>query len=111
MTLFSILLKDKIHRYNNAINAIIDYYNIKKGKVYQQNYYLRQFRIDITLNKIKIKEDVEILKAAKVLKRVKLFLYEEKRPIIYFIYFGNKKLLISKYIYKFHTLTTLIKYF
>jgi hypothetical protein len=34
MTLPSMLLKDKIYRRNNAINAVIDYYNIKKGKVY-----------------------------------------------------------------------------
>jgi len=31
---FSILLKDKIRRHNNAINAIVNYCNIKEGKVY-----------------------------------------------------------------------------
>ena len=105
------LLKDKICRCNNAINAVVNYCNVEKGRVYRQNYYLRQSRTDITLNKVKIEKDTEILEAAKVLKRAKSFLYKEKRPIIYFIYFRNKKLLINKHIYKFHTLATLTKYF
>jgi len=28
------LLEDKIRRRNNAINIVIDYYNIKEGRVY-----------------------------------------------------------------------------
>jgi len=32
--LLGILLEDKIYRRNNAINVVIDYYNIKEGRVY-----------------------------------------------------------------------------
>ncbi|OCK92675.1 uncharacterized protein K441DRAFT_569949, partial [Cenococcum geophilum 1.58] len=45
------------------------------------------------------------------LERARLSLYKEKRLKIYFIYLGNKKLVISKYIYKFYTLATVIKHF
>ena len=107
----SILLENKIYKRNNAISAVIDYCNVKKGRVYWWNYYQRQFRIDITLSKVKIKEDAKILEAAKVLKRVKLSLYKEKRLKIYFIYLRNKKLAISKRIYKFYTPAALIKHF
>ncbi|OCK99570.1 uncharacterized protein K441DRAFT_539794, partial [Cenococcum geophilum 1.58] len=34
ITLPSTSLKDKIYRRNNAINAVVDYYNIKKGRAY-----------------------------------------------------------------------------
>ncbi|XTI87257.1 hypothetical protein V2W45_1239699, partial [Cenococcum geophilum] len=34
ITLPSTSLEDKIRRYNNAINAVIDYCNIKEGRVY-----------------------------------------------------------------------------
>ena len=30
----NILLEDKIRRCNNAINIVVDYYNIKEGRVY-----------------------------------------------------------------------------
>ncbi|XTI94033.1 hypothetical protein V2W45_1252851, partial [Cenococcum geophilum] len=96
ITLSSILLEDKIRRRNNTINAVIDYYNIKEGRVYRL---------------IKIKEDAKILEAAKALKSAKLSLYKEKKLKICFIYLGNKKLVISKRIYKFYTLATLIKHF
>jgi len=36
---FSILLENKIYRCNNAINIVVDYCNVKKGKVYWRNYY------------------------------------------------------------------------
>ena len=111
MTLPGILLENKIRRCNNAINAVVDYYNIEKGRVYWQNYYLRQFRTDITLNKVKIEEDTEILEAAEVLKRAKSSLYKKKRLKIYFICFKNQKLPISKHIYEFYTLATVTKYF
>ncbi|XTI82376.1 hypothetical protein V2W45_1226281, partial [Cenococcum geophilum] len=99
--LSGILLEDKIYRRNNAISAVIDYYNIKEGK----------FRIDIALSKVKIKEDAKILKAAKALERAKSSLYKEKRLKIYFICLRNKKLTISKRIYKFYTLAAFIKHF
>ncbi|XTI93554.1 hypothetical protein V2W45_1253068, partial [Cenococcum geophilum] len=96
ITLPGTLLEDKIHRRNNAINAVVDYCNVKEGRAYRL---------------IKIKENAEILEAAKALERVKLSLYKEKRPKIYFICLGNKKLIISNRIYRFYTLTALIKYF
>ena len=34
MMFFSILLEDKIRRRNNIINAVIDYYSVKEGRVY-----------------------------------------------------------------------------
>ncbi|XTI93424.1 hypothetical protein V2W45_1472785 [Cenococcum geophilum] len=80
ITLPSILLEDKIYRRNNAINTVVDYYNVKE-------------------------------ETAKALESVKLSLYKEKRLKIYFICLGNQKLLISKRIYRFYTLTTLIKHF
>ncbi|XTI85065.1 hypothetical protein V2W45_1230410, partial [Cenococcum geophilum] len=86
----SILLEDKIYRRNNTINTVVDYCNIKEGR---------------------IKEDAKILEAAKALKRVRSSLYKEKRLKIYFICLRNKKLVISKRIYRFYTLTTLIKHF
>jgi len=106
-----VLLEDKIRRRNNAINAVVDYYNVEKGRVYWRNHYQRQSRTDITLGKVKIKEDAEILEAAKALERAKLSLYKEKRPKICFICLGNKKLTISKRIYKFHTLAAFTKHF
>jgi len=99
MILPSISLEDKIYRYNNTINIVIDYYNIKEGRLYRQNYRQREFRINVTLSKIKIKKDTKILEAAKALKRAKSSLYKEKRPKIYFIYLKNKKLPINKRIY------------
>ena len=105
------LLKDKIYRHNNAINTVIDYCNIKKGRLYWQNYYQRESKINITLSKVKIKEDTKILEAAKALKRAKLSLYKEKRLKIYFICLRNKRLAISKHIYKFYTPAALIKHF
>ncbi|XTI84444.1 hypothetical protein V2W45_1225958, partial [Cenococcum geophilum] len=96
ITLPSTLLEDKIRRRNNTINAVVDYCNIKEGRV----YWL-----------IKIKEDTKILEAAKALKRVKASLYKEKRLKIYFICLRNQKLLISKRIYKFYTPAALIKHF
>ena len=30
----SLLLEDKIYRRNNAINTVVDYYNVKEGRVY-----------------------------------------------------------------------------
>ncbi|XTI82679.1 hypothetical protein V2W45_1224026, partial [Cenococcum geophilum] len=90
ITLPSTSLEDKIRRRNNAINTVVDYCNIKE---------------------VKIKEDAKILEAAKALERVRLFLYKEKRLKICFICLGNKKLVISKYIYKFYTLATIIKHF
>ena len=39
ITLPSVSLEDKIRRRNNAINAVVDYYNVKKGRLYRQNYY------------------------------------------------------------------------
>ncbi|XTI92963.1 hypothetical protein V2W45_1246259, partial [Cenococcum geophilum] len=90
ITLPGTLLEDKIYKYNNAINTVIDYCNIKE---------------------VKIKEDAKILKAAKVLERAKLSLYKEKRLKIYFICLRNKKLAISKRIYRFYTLTALTKHF
>jgi len=104
-------LEDKIHRRNNAINAVVDYCNVEKGRVYWRNYYQRQSRINIALGKVKIKEDTKILEAAKALKRAKLSLYKEKRPKICFICLGNKNLAISKRIHKFYTPATLIKHF
>ncbi|OCK97199.1 uncharacterized protein K441DRAFT_548392, partial [Cenococcum geophilum 1.58] len=101
ITLLSILLEDKIRRYNNAINAVIDYYNIKEGRS----------KIDIAFNKVKIKEYTKILEVAKALKRVKLSLYKEKRLKIYFICLRNKRFIINKRIYKFYTLANLIKHF
>jgi len=106
-----VLLEDKIRRRNNAINAVIDYCNIKEGRAYWRNYYQRQSRIDIALSKVKIKEDAKILEAAKALERAKLSLYKEKRPKICFICLRNKNLAISKRIYKFYTLAALIKHF
>ncbi|XTI83106.1 hypothetical protein V2W45_1229453, partial [Cenococcum geophilum] len=102
ITLPSTLLEDKIRRYNNAINTVVDYCNIKEGRVY---------RLNIALSQIKIKEDTKILEAAKALKRVRLSLYKEKRPKIYFICLRNKKLIISKRIYKFYTPAAIIKHF
>ncbi|XTI92062.1 hypothetical protein V2W45_1249132, partial [Cenococcum geophilum] len=102
ITLPSILLEDKIHRRNNAINAVVDYYNIKEGRAY---------RPSVALSQVKIKEDTKILKAAKALERAKSSLYKEKKPKICFIYLRNKKLAISKRIYRFYTPTTLTKYF
>ncbi|XTI88673.1 hypothetical protein V2W45_1237480, partial [Cenococcum geophilum] len=102
MTLPSILLKDKIRRRNNTINAVVDYCNIKEGRVYWLN---------IALGQVKIKKDTKILEAAKALERARLFLYKEKRLKICFIYLGNKKLTISKRIYKFYTPATVIKHF
>ncbi|XTI86915.1 hypothetical protein V2W45_1235499, partial [Cenococcum geophilum] len=96
ITLPGMLLKDKIYRRNNTINTVVDYYNIKEGRVYRL---------------IKIKEDTKILEAAKALERAKLSLYKEKRLKIYFICLGNKRLIISNCIYRFYTLTTLIKHF
>ncbi|XTI87051.1 hypothetical protein V2W45_1237335, partial [Cenococcum geophilum] len=96
ITLSGTLLEDKIRRRNNAINAIVDYCNVKEGRA----YWL-----------IKIKEDAKILEAAKALKSAKLSLYKEKRPKIYFVCLRNKKLAISKRIYRFYTLTALIKHF
>ncbi|XTI92308.1 hypothetical protein V2W45_1249193, partial [Cenococcum geophilum] len=96
ITLPSILLEDEIRRRNNAINAVVDYCNIKEGRAYRL---------------IKIKEDTKILEAAKALESAKLFLFKEKRLKIYFIYLKNQKLLIGKRIYRFYTLTTFIKYF
>ncbi|XTI96067.1 hypothetical protein V2W45_1256821, partial [Cenococcum geophilum] len=96
ITLPSTSLEDKIRRRNNAINAVVDYCNIKECRVYRL---------------IKIKKDAKILEAAKALERAKSSLYKEKRPKICFICLRNKKLVISKRIYRFHTLTTLIKYF
>ncbi|XTI84941.1 hypothetical protein V2W45_1465928 [Cenococcum geophilum] len=101
ITLPGVSLEDKIRRRNNAINTVVDYCNVEKGRS----------RTDITLGKVKIKEDAKILEAAKALKRAKLSLYKEKRPKIYFICLGNKNLIISKRIYKFYTLAALIKYF
>ena len=39
MIFLSILLENKIYRRNNAINMVIDYCNVKEGKVYWRNYY------------------------------------------------------------------------
>ena len=39
ITLPGISLKDKIYRYNDAINTVVDYYNIKEGRLYRQNHY------------------------------------------------------------------------
>ncbi|XTI88732.1 hypothetical protein V2W45_1237003, partial [Cenococcum geophilum] len=111
ITLPGVLLEDKIRRYNNTINAVVDYCNIKEGRAYRWNYYQRQSRIDVALGKVKIKENTEILEAAKALKRAKLSLYKEKRLKICFIYLGNKNLVISKRTHKFYTLATLIKHF
>jgi len=111
MTLPSVLLEDEIRRRNNTINAVVDYCNVEEGRVYWRNHYQRQSRTDIALGKVKIKEDTKILEAAKALERAKLSLYKEKRPKIYFICLGNKKLIISKRIYKFYTLAALTKYF
>ncbi|XTI90390.1 hypothetical protein V2W45_1241739, partial [Cenococcum geophilum] len=102
ITLPGTLLEDKIRRCNNAINTVIDYCNVKEGRAH---------RLSITLSQVKIKEDAKILEAAKALERVKSSLYKEKRLKIYFICLRNKKLIISKRIYRFHTLTTLIKHF
>ncbi|XTI94934.1 hypothetical protein V2W45_1256531, partial [Cenococcum geophilum] len=96
ITLPSTLLEDKIRRRNNAINAVVDYYNIKEGRVHRP---------------IKIKKNAKILEAAKALESVKLSLFKEKRLKIYFICLRNQKLLISKRIYRFYTLTALIKHF
>ncbi|XTI94928.1 hypothetical protein V2W45_1256152, partial [Cenococcum geophilum] len=101
ITLPSMLLEDKIYRRNNAINTVVDYCNVKEGR----------FRAGIALGQVKIKKNAEILEAAKALKSIKLSLYKEKRLKICFICLRNQKLLISKRIYRFHTLTTLIKYF
>ncbi|XTI94383.1 hypothetical protein V2W45_1252499, partial [Cenococcum geophilum] len=49
--------------------------------------------------------------AAKALERAKSSLYKEKRLKICFICLRNKKLAISKRIYRFYFLTTLIKHF
>ncbi|XTI90377.1 hypothetical protein V2W45_1244502, partial [Cenococcum geophilum] len=102
ITLPSVLLEDKIYRRNNTINTVVDYCNIKEGKLYRTN---------VALSKVKIKEDAKISEAAKALERAKSSLYKEKRPKIYFICLGNKKLAISKHIYKFYTLAALIKHF
>ncbi|XTI82768.1 hypothetical protein V2W45_1464203 [Cenococcum geophilum] len=96
ITLPSTSLEDKIYRRNNAINTVVDYCNIEEGRADN----LRQ-----------IKEDAKILEVAKALENTKLSLYKEKRPKIYFICLRNQKLLISKRIYRFHTLTALIKHF
>ncbi|XTI84446.1 hypothetical protein V2W45_1225658, partial [Cenococcum geophilum] len=96
MTLPSMLLEDKIYRRNNAINTVVDYCNVEEGRVYRP---------------IKIKEDAEILEAAKALERARLSLYKEKRLKICFICLGNKKLAISKRIYKFYTPAAIIKHF
>jgi len=111
MTLLSTSLEDKIRRRNNAINAVVDYCNVKEGRAYRLSYRQRQSRIGIALGQVKIKEDAKISEAAKALERAKSSLYKEKRPKIYFICLGNKKLVISKRIYRFHTLTALIKHF
>jgi len=89
ITLPSISLEDKIYRRNNAINAVIDYYNIKEGRAYWPSYRQRQSRVGIALSQVKIKEDTKILEAAKALERVKASLYKEKRLKIYFIYLRN----------------------
>ncbi|XTI82852.1 hypothetical protein V2W45_1224978, partial [Cenococcum geophilum] len=111
ITLPSISLEDKIRRYNNAINAVVDYCNIKEGRAYRPSHCQRQSRIDVALGQVKIKEDTEILEAAKALKRARLSLYKEKRLKICFICLGNKKLAISKHIYKFYTPAAVIKHF
>jgi hypothetical protein len=36
--LSNILLEEKIYRYNNAINTVVDYYNIKEGRAYWLSY-------------------------------------------------------------------------
>ena len=33
------LLEDKIYRYNNTINAVVDYYNIKESRAYWLSHY------------------------------------------------------------------------
>ena len=38
ITLPSMLLEDKIYKRNNAINTVVDYYNIKEGRVYWLSY-------------------------------------------------------------------------
>ena len=111
MTLPNTSLKNKIHRRNNAINTVVDYYNVEKGKIYQPNHCQRQSRTGVALSQVKIKKDTKISKAAKVLKKAKSSLYKEKRPKIYFICLGNQKLPINKYIHKFYTPATVIKYF
>jgi len=111
ITLPSTLLEDKIRRCNNAINAIVDYYNVEEGRVYWLSHYQRQSRIGITLSQVKIEEDAKILEAAKVLERAKSSLYKEKRLKICFICLGNQKLLIGKRIHEFYTLAALIKHF
>jgi hypothetical protein len=111
ITLPSTSLEDKIRRRNNAINAVVDYYNIKEGRAYRPSYRQRQSRTGVALSQVKIKEDAKILEAAKALESIKLSLYKEKRLKIYFVCLRNKKLVISKRIYRFYTPTTLIKYF
>ena len=89
MTLPSTSLEDKIYRRNNAINTVVDYYNIKEGRVYRLSYCQRQSKISVAFSQVKIKENTEILEAAKALKSAKLFLYKEKRPKICFICLKN----------------------
>jgi hypothetical protein len=38
ITLPSTLLEDKIRRRNNAINAVVDYCNIKEGRAYRPSH-------------------------------------------------------------------------
>ena len=38
ITLLSTSLEDKIYRHNNTINAVVDYYNIEEGRVYQPSH-------------------------------------------------------------------------
>ena len=89
ITLPSTLLEDEIRRRNDAINAVVDYYNVEEGKVYWPSYCQRQSRADVAFSQVKIEEDAKILEVAKALKRAKASLYKEKRLKIYFICLGN----------------------
>ena len=89
ITLPSTSLEDEIRRRNNAINAVIDYCNVKEGRAHRPSHRQRQSRTDIALGKVKIKEDTKISEVAKALERAKASLYKEKRLKICFICLGN----------------------
>ncbi|XTI93522.1 hypothetical protein V2W45_1252627, partial [Cenococcum geophilum] len=74
ITLPGTSLEDKIYRRNDAINVVVDYYNVEEG---------------VALSQVKIEEDTKILEAAKALESAKLSLYKEKRLKICFICLGN----------------------
>jgi hypothetical protein len=88
----------------------MQYYKVKEGRIYPtaSKLYKRSSGYIIpvkTIDKAKINSRVKALEVAKVL------VYSKKKLKIYFLYLGNKNLLIKQRIYLFYTLGNLSKYF